>query len=920
MNPERLNRIEEIFHAALEVQPDDRRSFLDDKCGSDERLRKEVESLLEFDEASGQLLDQTPGAIAAEMFANEEEPKDRIGSTIGRYRIASLLGTGGMGEVYLAEDTQLGRRVALKILPEVYARDKDRMARFGLEARTASALNHPNIITIHEIGEADGVRFITAEYIDGPTLKKLISSGRLPIYSAIEIAIQIASALEEAHSAGIVHRDIKPDNIMVRPSGLVKVLDFGVAKLLEPVPGHGKPIADRLESGASIPGMIVGTADYMSPEQARGGFVDQRSDIFSFGVVLYEMLAGSKAFTGENAADTIGAILHKEPPRMTESGVDVPPSIDVIVRKCLAKPVGERYANVGELLSDLRQEKRRIELIDNGIETARIEPNESGQPIAAAADPIEHSTQRGRPLHSDASIPAARTAREFSINGRTGGRKARKFAAAGLVLTVMAALSGLVGYPYLVVPKKIESIAVMPFVNASRDTGVEYLSDGMTENLIRSLSIISGLSIKARSTVFTYKGKETTPNAIGEELGVDAVLLGRLEQRGDDLNLSLELVDTATQDVLWTSNYSRKLSDLSALQREIARDVSRRLRPELTASEQKRISKNYSSNSEAQQLYLKGRFHWNKRSSRDFEKAVQYFDQAVQKDPNYALAYTGAADTYALMPLYGTLRPTEYIPKAKQAAQKALELDENLAEAHASLGYITTTYDFDWETAEEHYKRAILLNPNYATAHQWYAEHLAFKGRTEEALSEISIALELDPFSLVINRMKGNILGFAKRQDEAIAQFNKTIELYQESPIVRFNLGEALAAKGMYAEAVEQYIVGFKLEGRKNHEIRRYQNAFKLKGWQGFWMEYLATLITLREAVIEADELAYYDYERLAYAFAATGNNEKAMEYLNKAYDVREPSLITIKTSEVYDFLKYDPAFKELIQKIGLPE
>ena len=918
MSGQDLSKIEEIFHAALELSAESRAEFLDDKCGVGTQLRREVESLIEFDAHSTEFIDESPAALAAEMFSGRKENGSPVGKMIGHYRVVKLLGFGGMGEVYLAEDTRLGRKVALKILPEVFVRNKDRMERFSLEARSASALNHPNILTIHEIGKVDGTRFIATEFVDGKTLKELLASGKLALATSVDIAMQMASALEDAHAAGIVHRDIKPDNVMVRANGLVKILDFGVAKFLGAGIGDiGASPSEVNGSGKTLPGMIIGTADYMSPEQARGGAIDRRSDIFSFGAVFYEMLSGRKAFSGESALDTIGAILHKEPSRLSDIVPDVPHAIEAVVLKCLNKSANERYQNVGEILSDLRLEKRRLDI----HEIANSLSPEYGKDqvlSATAAKANEHSTNALAPSESVSDLPAAATSRSMSEPVGRSSKRNLRFAVAGMLLTLILASSGVVGYRYLTAKKQIGSIAVMPFVNASGDSSVEYLSDGMTENLIRSLSSISGLSIKARSTVFTYKGKEASPKTIGRELNVETVLLGRVEQSETDLKLSLELVEASTQDVLWSANYSRKMSELVVLQREIARDVSDRLRPELSLLEQKRVAKNYYTSPEAQQLYLKGRFHWNKRNVRDFEKAVQYFDQASQKDPNYALAYTGAADTYALMPLYGSYKPTEYFPKAKQAAMRALELDPNLAEAHASLGYIANTYDYDWDGAEEHFKTALRLNPNYATAHQWYAEHLAFRGRLDEALTEISIALELDPFSLVINRMMGNILVFWKRHDEAISQLNRTVELYPESPIVRFNLGEALASKGMYQEAVEQYLIGFKLDGRKNYEIRRYENAFKLKGWQGFWMEYLATLITLEKAIAGTSDEMYFDNESLAYAYAAVGNNEKAIEYLRKAYETREPSLITIRMSEVYDGLRYDPRYQELVTKIGL--
>jgi len=893
MDSDNLGRIEEIFHAAVEMAADEQNSYLEAACGDDKQLRREVESLLEFESTADHFLDEAPTALAAEMLAEQSGPKKLVGKTILHYKIVQLLGIGGMGEVYLAEDARLDRRVALKLLPDVFSGDRGRLERFILEARSASGLNHPNIITIHEIGESEGRNFISTEFVEGKTLRELVASGRLPVTSALDVAIQMASALEKAHSVGIVHRDIKPDNIMVRPDGLVKVLDFGVAKLME-LSGRKDPDGRFNPSqpptiGGTIAGSIVGTPNYMSTEQASGDPVDPRSDIFSFGAVVYEMLSGRRAFSGDDAAEAIEAILHHHPVPLSAAAPGIPAAIESIVSKCLEKRPVDRYQQIGDVLSDLRSAKRRLEYNE-------IEANHSTGDLAAG------------------------TTREIMTPGRSGTRPNRRsLYVAGSLVAVLIALGSFVGYRNFTSSDEIRSIAVIPFRNEGGDPEMDYLSDGMTENLIRSLSTLQGLSVKARSTVFTYKGKDVAPSTVGDELNVDTVLLGRLEQSEDGLRLDLELVETATQNVLWSAEYSRGVDELVLLQRIVARDVADRLRPALTAADKLKIAQNYSTTSEAQQLYLKGRFHWNKRTVKDLERAAQYFDQALEKDKGYALAYAGAADTYALMPIYGNYQPLEYIPKAKQAALKALELDRNLAEAHASLGYITTTYDYDWDRAETEYLTAMRLRPGYATAHQWYAEHLAFRGRTEEALENISIALELDPFSLVINRMKGNILGFAGRYEEAIDQLNRTVDLHPESPVVRFNLGEAYAAREMYPEAIEQFLTGFRLEGRKNYEIRRYENAYKLRGWKGFWMEYLASLITLQEAINDAEEKIYFDNESLAYAYAATGNKEKAIDFLYKAYEARDPHLVTIRTSEVYDFLRDDPRYIELIAKIGLP-
>jgi serine/threonine protein kinase/tetratricopeptide (TPR) repeat protein len=898
MNSERLKKIEEIYHAALAVASDSRTFFLNDSCGDDLELRNEVETLLAFDTTPTSFLDDTPKELAAQMLSNRKE-SDPIGQTIGHYTVLKLLGVGGMGKVYLAEDTRLGRKVALKLLPATILDDSDRMARFVLEAKAASALNHPNIITIHEIGESEGTRFIATEFIDGETLTEHLRSNSRDFASALDIGIQIASALKEAHSAGIVHRDIKPDNVMVRPNGLVKILDFGVAKLTGPAVADAQLETDlSVKSGGTMPGVIIGTADYMSPEQARGGDVDQRSDIFSFGVLMYEMLAGKRAFTGENALDIIGAILHKEPISIADLQPDLPASVIQLINGCLSKDINERFQSIEDVLADLRAAKKQLDYEQTGSSLA---PRITMLTDVTTTDVDALSETR--------RIDNLAVVQSSGLSGRTG-----------IFITLVAALllaGGFIGYWNMTANRQIRSIAVMPFVNMGGDVNVEYLSDGMTENLIRSLSSIPDLSIKARSTVFTYKGKETSPRKIGEELKVDAVLIGKLLQTGDELKLDIELVDAVTQDLLWSQSYGRKLTELAAVQSDIARDVAERLRPELSKAEQNQVGKSDSNNSEAQRLYLKGRFHWNKRNVRDLQRAADYFNQAIEIDPRYALAYTGLADSYSLMPLYGNLRPHEFKPKAKQSALKALELDGNLAEAHASLGYIINTYDFDWDGAEREYKTAIRLNPNYPTARQWYAEHLAFRGMEEQSLEQISTALELDPLSLVINRMKGNVLMFAKRHDEAIAQLNKTGEMYPENALVRINLAEAFAAKGMDAEAIDQYLTAFKLDGKDAQEIQRFSSAYKSQGWRGFWTEYLTSLLILQNAAGPAE---YVNNESIAYAYAATKNKEKCLEFLARAYDERDPGLTTVRMSAAYDFLNDDPRFKELIKKIGLPE
>jgi len=587
------------------------------------------------------------------------------GTTISHYKILSEIGKGGMGEVYLAQDTKLNRKVAIKFLSDEFSKDKEKLNRFVQEAKAASALNHPNILTVYEIGETDGTRYIATEFIEGKTLNNYSKSKPLKFKSALDIAIQIASALDEAHSAGIVHRDIKPDNVMVRSNGLVKILDFGIAKLSVP-PGvagglsstgsddNVKPSAtadgsDSSEDKTAIlvnttPGMIIGTANYMSPEQAKGLEVDARTDIFSFGVLLYEMIAGHLPFEGETPIEMIGSILKDEAKPLNVA--EIHPELEQVIAKTLKKDRKSRYRNAKELLTDLQSLQKRLEF------NAELERTSSpDRSTEAKTVMLEPKTADGHENRTKVS----------AIKRKTKKNQSKRDWRLAAWISLFILIAGSLGYYFTANnSKQIKSIAVMPFVNESGDKDVEYLADGMTETLISSLSNIPNLSIKARSSVFRYKGKEITPKKVGEELNVQAVLLGRVVKRGEDLTLSLELVDSQTENVLWSEKFERKMKNLVSLQSEIARDVSNKLRIRLTTSEQEQITKIYTKNSEAQQLYLKGRYHWNRRNPRDFEKAIDLFKQAVEKDPNYPLAYTGLADTYALMAQYANKRPKEF--------------------------------------------------------------------------------------------------------------------------------------------------------------------------------------------------------------------------------------------------------------------
>ena len=538
----------------------------------------------------------------------------------------------------------------------------------------------------------------------------------------------------------------------------------------------------------------------------------------------------------------------------------------------------------------------------------------TGAPGEAPTRAQIHTTEQTAVYPGGAEAEPRESLGDLSEKPSFSARRAKPLTALAVVVVIL--VGGFFGYRYFTPAKQIESIAVMPFVNESGNADVEYLSDGMTETLISSLSNIPNLSVKARSTVFYYKGKEASPKKIGEELKVQAVLFGRVSQRGDDLKLSLELVNTETQDVIWSEQYNRKQSDLVSLQSEIAKTVSDKLRLKLTATEQERVSKTNTTSSEAQQLYLKGRFHWNKRNTADFEKAREYFQQAIAADPNYALAHTGLADTLALMPYYGNFRPSEYMPLAKQSAQKALEIDPNLAEAHASLGQILLNYDYDFKGAERELKKAIELDPKYPSAYQWLSEVYSYQGNFDQALLEINKALELDPLGMVINSQKGRALNLNGKRDEAVAQFKKTIDLFPDSVMARNNLILLYEANGMYSEAFEQFLTFFKRPER----IKDFQLVFEKDGYRGLVQKGLNEQLDRQRTDLEKDKDAYLPGFAIAKNYARLQDKDKTFEYLNKAYEQREPQIAELKVDPPFRFLRDDPRFKELVRKVGLPQ
>ena len=805
------------------------------------------------------------------------------GLIINHYKIISSIGKGGMGEVFLAHDTKLDRKVALKILPPEFAEDVDRMNRFVREAKSASALNHPNIITIHEIGEEGGTHFIATEFIDGKTLNEYAKSNSFNYKSALEIAIQVASALDEAHTAGIVHRDIKPDNVMIRLNGLVKILDFGIAKLSAPTSTDAEA-ATAIKSGTS-PGMIIGTAKYMSPEQAKGKEVDARTDIFSFGVVLYEMMAGHLPFEGETAMEMIGAILHKESKPLDKT--EVPLEIQKIIGKCLRKDRDERYQTIKDVMIDVQDVKQELEF-QNKLERT-ISP-----------DKPEANTQ----------ILQATTANEIhqtTTNQIVTSNPKKKYLAIGLTVLLLSAI-GFFAYRYFTPSKQIESIAVMPFVNESGNADVEYLSDGMTETLINSLSQIPNLSVKARSSVFRYKGKELDPKKIASELNVQAILTGRVIQRGEQMTLNLELIDAQTENLVWGNKYERKSSELVALQSEIARDVSNKLKTKLSGADAAKVEKNYTANAEAYQQYLKGRFYAIKRTAKDARQAIEYFQQAVAIDPNYALAYAGLAEANSFLALYSYPQINEAFPKARELALKALELDNSLAEPHSILGVICFNYDRDFACMEREQKLAIELNPNYSEGHRRYGLLLQNLGRFEEARISIGRALEIDPLSPATNHQYAQLLFYERKYDESETLSKKNVELDPNFWFAHWQLFYVYRMKRDYASAVEELAKVQDARGEPD-AAKLIRESFAGGDWQGF----------LRKITGQRTRLKLYPYF-VAIFLAELGEKDKAFAMLNEAIETKDRHTAQMKVDPYMDPLRDDPRFQEVLKKAGFRE
>ena len=894
MTPERWQQIDSLLQAALAHDSGERTGFLMQVCPDDEDLRTEVESLIASHEEAGSFLAEPAIELAAESIAAQTH--QLIGQLINHYRIIAPLGVGGMGEVYLAEDTVLGRQVALKLLPTYFSLESARLRRFEQEARLASTLTHPNICVVHEVGRtADGREFIAMEYVDGMTLRRRLDESRVSISEALDIASQVSAGLMKAHAAGVVHRDIKPENTMLAADGYVKVLDFGIAKLSEPkLTANG---SNKALGYTTNPGMILGTTAYMSPEQVRAQNVDARSDIWSLGAMLYEMLAGRSPFAGETPSDCIAAILERQPAPIVEQRLDAPPELQWIVSRMLRKDRDERYQTIKEVLGDLRELKQDLDVqsrLTSEDSIANLGDNTNGHSIRTT---------------SRAPIKVNRSAGDW-IAARLNNYR-WIIAATGVVLLLIL-IAGAKYFPAR--NQTISSLAVLPFVNVGGEENSEYVADGVTEALIDSLSHLPNLKVIARNSVFRYKVSNTRsgvpdPQKVAHELGVQAVLIGRVIQHGDDLFVSAELVSADDNSHLWGVQYNRKLSAVFAVQEQIAGDISRELRAKLGSANPEPPSRE-PENRKAFEYYMQGRSYVHRRTREDLTMAGSYYQKAIEADQNYALAYAGLAEVYANLGVRGYIPPIEGRRKSEEAARKALALDDNLAAAHVMMGnYYVSFAPYNFAEGDRELKRAIELSPSLAIAHLYLALSFLRQNRLDEGLNEMLKAHELDPFSAIIARQVS--LYYLLKRD-----YSRALQLLKQSsemgpPFTASNEIGIYTQNKLYDEALA--VLDQQERERKEDPILIYSRAMVYAA-QGRRADALKIGKELERLSSNSSQALW-----IAKIYSVLNEKDQAFSWLERG--LATGALGTFFTSDpTWDNLRSDARFPDLVRKMGIPQ
>ena len=887
MTPERYQKAGLLYHSALKIEPEQRTAFLDGACGDDEELRREVESLLAAHDKAGDYFATPALEVAAGLIADRAAAMG--GQTVSHYRVLSLIGAGGMGEVYLAEDTLLNRRVAIKFLCRTSVADPQAGKRLLREAQSAAKLDHPNICAIYEVAEEGGRCFIVMQYVEGETLASRIHHKPFELPTTLSLAAQIADALSEAHSRGIIHRDIKPQNIMVTARNHAKVMDFGLAKVI-----RERSLAESealTESLLTEPGIVIGTVPYMSPEQVQGNVLDARSDIFSFGAVLYEMITGHKPFEERNAAALFSAILSREPMPLNRYAVNVPPELERIVRKCLEKDSERRYQTIRDVAIDLENLRREL----------------AGARVTAAHE-----------QSATAGVSASVTDQNVKRTGKLTSPGALVFYSIAAVLVVTSVLYVLLfqgraatGGP------EIKSLAVLPLENLSGDPAQEYFADGMTDALIGELTKVRALRVTARTSTMRFKGTKRSLPEIARELGVDGVIEGTVQRRGDRVRVRTQLVHAATEQALWSRNWDNDLRDVLSLQSEIAHAIVNEVRIKLTPGEQTRLSSERPVNPEAYQAYLKGRYFTNQGISNPscreaeelYEQSFRFYEQAIKIDPTYAQAHLGLGVTYHWLASCDESYRNLY-HKARASVEQALALDETLAEAHGSLAFILWYFEWDWAGADREFKRAMELGATSGIYHG-YGLYLSDTGRHTEAIEMMKRAVELDPLTIVTRANLGNVYLGSRQYDLAIVQFKYVLDLAPNDDSTRLALGTAYVYQRKNDEGLAEIrkVVASPETESVEYSKSRLAWAYAASGNRG---QALKLLDHLTAPAQQSPRLKVI----IARTHAMLGGRDLAIEWLEKAYQVRA-NLLSFNSFPEFDSLRSDPRYTELLRKIN---
>ena len=849
----RRRQIEEIVLAALALGGDARAAYLDSACGGGE-LRREVDSLLAQESRANVFLEVPALEAAARALADSDSAT--LTGAAGPYRIDALLGAGGMGEVYRGWDTRLDRAVALKFLAREFLSDAAAVERFAREARAASALSHPNICTVYDVGETGGRPFIAMQFLEGQTLRARLGGAALERRQALEYALQVAHGLAAAHQKGIVHRDLKPENLWVTGEGQVKILDFGLAKVSEPA----LSAEATAHSIASEPGRVMGTVGYMSPEQVRGQPLDGRTDLFSLGAILYEMLSGRRAFPGASAIDSLIAILNSEPAQLAD------PAVGRVVRRCLEKEAERRYASAGDLAADLQ---------------AILE----GRPPAGEGGRGARSWNRRRLLLAGGVAAAAAVPALWAwlpLNRR------RRLPAA----------------PH------IARLAVLPLANLSGDPEQEYFADGMTDLLITDLGQIAALRVISRPSVMRFKGTKRPVSEIAHQLGVEAVVVGSVQSSGERVRITAQLVDGATDQQLWTRAYDRELTDVLALESDVARAIAAEIQARVTPEEAGRLARKRKIAPAALDAYLLGRFYWDQFTDESILKAIDYFQQAIDLEPTYAAAYGGLAECWAGF-LFTDSRPwDETIRKARDAAAKALALDDTLAETHQAMA-VVDYQEWNWKGVEEEAKKAFVLNAGFPTAHMMYCNMLRHLGRADESIAQAKLALEADPLAMLTNQMLGNAYASARRYDQAVAQYLKGLELHPDNSTLLYQLGWAYVYSGALDQGVETIRRSQTADGVDPglSPDLAYINA--IRGKADLARQTLGRLLALaRQSPVNPGYLAL--------VYAGLKDREQTLAWLKKSYQQHSSIMTWLKVDPRFDGIRADEDFQDLMRRVGL--